>query len=234
MDPASIASLLSERLEELSALPLDYQSREYKEWNQKALVTLRRCLGENSKAVEEFEEIGFFPTTVSLRGRTDYATPFERGRREAAGLLKALIYEYEELVPTESAAGRDSVDPELWAEVAHLVEGEQWPQVASQTAIFTESKIREWTGSGDSDIGQQLINVALHPSTGMLTLGRTNGEKEGWHRFGLGIVGALGNVDRHRIQNRPDLKRYALGVLGAASLLLTQLRYEHGNRFMSD
>ena len=40
--------------------------------------------------------------------------------------------------------------------------------------------------------------------------------------------------DTHRIQRRNDDKRYALGVLGAGSLLLTQLRYEHGNRFKEE
>jgi hypothetical protein len=47
----------------------------------------------------------------------------------------------------------------------------------------------------------------------------------------MGFAMALRNVDTHRIQRRDDDKRYALGVLGTGSLLLTQLRYEHGNRF---
>lgn len=43
----------------------------------------------------------------------------------------------------------------------------------------------------------------------------------------MGFAQALGNVDRHRIQKRDDARRYAIGVLGVGSLLLTQLRYEH-------
>ena len=54
---------------------------------------------------------------------------------------------------------------------------------------------------------------------------------DGWRFFAQGIAQALRNVDTHRIQERPDLKRYALGVVGACSLLLTQMRFEHGNRF---
>jgi hypothetical protein len=46
-------------------------------------------------------------------------------------------------------------------------------------------------------------------------------------------MGAVRNVATHRIDLRDDAKRYAMGVLGAGSLLLTQLRYEHGNRFRS-
>ena len=45
----------------------------------------------------------------------------------------------------------------------------------------------------------------------------------------MGFAQALGNVDRHRIQSRDDAQRYAIGVLGLGSLLLTQLRHEHGD-----
>ena len=45
----------------------------------------------------------------------------------------------------------------------------------------------------------------------------------------MGFAQALGNVDRHRIQSREDAQRYAIGVLGLGSLLLTQLRHEHGD-----
>lgn len=44
----------------------------------------------------------------------------------------------------------------------------------------------------------------------------------------MGFTQALGNVDRHNIQKRADAKRYAFGVLGVGSLILTQLRHQHG------
>jgi hypothetical protein len=37
----------------------------------------------------------------------------------------------------------------------------------------------------------------------------------------------VGQCDRHNIRDRADIKKYALGVLGLASLLLTQTRYAH-------
>jgi hypothetical protein len=46
-------------------------------------------------------------------------------------------------------------------------------------------------------------------------MGLTDSEKTGWQLFAQGIAQALRNVDNHRIQNRPDHKRYALGVVGA-------------------
>ncbi len=62
-------------------------------------------------------------------------------------------------------------------------------------------------------------------------MGRTEGEMQGWQFLGQGIAQALRNADAHRIEERPDHKRYALGLVGACSLLLTQMRFEHGNRF---
>ena len=75
--------------------------------------------------------------------------------------------------------------------------------------------------------------TAVLGERGEFRLGKTDGEKQGWHRLGMGFAMALRNVDTHRIQQRDDAKRYAMGVLGAGSLLLIQLRYEHGNRFKS-
>lgn len=59
--------------------------------------------------------------------------------------------------------------------------------------------------------------------------GKEPSEWEGWRALGMGFVQALGNVDRHNIQKRDDAKRYAFGVLGIGSLILTQLRYQHGD-----
>jgi len=59
-------------------------------------------------------------------------------------------------------------------------------------------------------------------------LGSRASEREGWRAFATGFALALSNVDRHRIQRREDAQRYAIGVLGLGSLLLTQMRHEHG------
>jgi hypothetical protein len=71
--------------------------------------------------------------------------------------------------------------------------------------------------------------VRLRANDGQYRLGRESGEWEGWRGLGMGFAQALGNVDRHNIQRRDDAKRYAFGVLGLGSLILTQLRYQHGD-----
>ena len=127
--------------------------------------------------------------------------------------------------------GLPGLDPALWEHVRTAGAEEQWPQAASAAATFVESKIREWSRLGPDKFGKDLITSAMRPNaSSSLELGCTDGEKEGWHLLAMGFIAALGNVDRHRVQNRTDLRRYALGVLYAASLLLTQIRYQHPDR----
>jgi hypothetical protein len=103
--------------------------------------------------------------------------------------------------------------------------------VASQAAIYVEDKVRRWAGDPKDAAGRRLLPAALVAQAlgeqGVLSLGQQANEAKGWHQLGLGFVSALGNVDRHNIQDRADLRLYALGVLGVASLLLTQIKFQH-------
>ena len=69
----------------------------------------------------------------------------------------------------------------------------------------------------------------MFANDGQYRLGKEPGEWEGWRMLGMGFAQALSNVDRHNIQRRTDAKRYAFGVLGVGSLILTQLRHQHGD-----
>jgi hypothetical protein len=44
-------------------------------------------------------------------------------------------------------------------------------------------------------------------------LGSESNETLGWRSLAAGFTAALGNVDRHNIQKRGDLRLYALGVV---------------------
>jgi hypothetical protein len=219
MDTGRAVALLKERLEELRQL--QKVGPEFEAWRRKAERTLRRAMGDDHELVKNFESITWKTSLL------DSIT----GGDEGFGVLEAAIYEKEQLAEPVDFGSSASVDPELWTEVRHLVEQEKWGQVASQTAIFVESKVRQWAGLHESKYGKDLMVAVLKPGAGVFPLGKTPGEQEGWQALSIGIAGALGNADRHRIQQRDDAKRYAMGVLGAGSLLLTQLRYEHGNRF---
>ena len=127
-------------------------------------------------------------------------------------------------------ADEEGIDAELWEHVAPEIRSEEWVKAARGALIFTEDRIRRWAGRPDAEAAKELA-VAIFGDKGNYRMGRTDGEMQGWQLFAQGIAQALRNADTHRIQERPDLKRYALGVVGACSLLLTQMRFEHGNRF---
>jgi Protein of unknown function (Hypoth_ymh) len=219
MDTDRAVTLLRERLAELEQL--QEPDAKFEAWRRKSERTLRRTLGDDHELVKNFEGTTWY---MSL-------APGITGKDEGAGVLEAAIYEIEELSEPPDFASSASIDPELWEHVKRLVESEQWAQVASQTAIFVESKVRQWAGLPDSRFGKDLMVSVLRPREGLFPLGRTPGEHDGWLSLGVGITMAVGNADRHRIQQRDDAKRYAMGVLGAGSLLLTQLRHQHANSF---
>ncbi|GAA1691957.1 hypothetical protein GCM10009745_41670 [Kribbella yunnanensis] len=158
------------------------------------------------------------------------------GIRKACGLLEAAIYE----LSLQVVGDADPVDPgaydrELWEHVKGLVAEEDWVKIPGIVATFVENHIRTWAGTpknkdGGNLVGQGLFAQVLSPADdNSLRLGQQRSEWEGWHKLGMGFAQALSNVDRHRIQKRDDAKQYAIGVLGLGSLLLTQLRYEHGD-----
>lgn len=231
MDTDRALDLLRERLAELGELPPEYGTPEFSEWHQKTERTLKRIFDPDHDFVGQFSDTGFLSRSMSDDPSAERRA-FDRGRTRAVALLKGAIYELEVLSEPTQFASAASVDPDLWEHVRRLVESEQWAQVASQTAIFVESKIRQWAGRQDSEIGERLMTEVLGEK-GEFPLGRTQGEKQGWHRLGMGFAMALRNANTHRIEQRDDVKRYALGVLGVGSLLLTQLRHQHENSFQS-
>ncbi|KOX10983.1 hypothetical protein ADK66_06800 [Micromonospora sp. NRRL B-16802] len=202
-------------------------------WRPRVRLIFVRALGEDNHIVKSLDEVKYWPT-VAFGGmqRSHYEDARRGGVRKAIGLIDAAIYELG-LTGGDEPVDEHAYDPDLWAHVKGLVEDEEWGKVASQTAIFVESHIRTWAGSPQDRNGNNLIGKQLYSEvfgdTSDYRLGRQASEREGWRALGVGFAQALSNVDRHRIQTRDDAKRYALGVLGLGSLLLTQLRYEHSD-----
>jgi Protein of unknown function (Hypoth_ymh) len=230
MDSDKAISLLRDRLKELAALPPTYGTPEFRLWRHKMDLTLPRIFGDEHYLVEGFADIVFYGPVSSTTG--ERIIP-EQARTEAQAILEAGIYELEELSEPVEFTQDAAIDPELWEHVRRLVEQEQWAQVASQTAIFVEDKVRQWAGRPDAETTTHLMTAVLKPAGGVFPLGRTDSEAEGWHQLGRGFMGAVRNVATHRIEQRDDAKRWALGVLGVGSLLLTQLRHQHANSFKS-
>ncbi|WP_257021594.1 TIGR02391 family protein [Microbacterium sp. AK009] len=207
---------------------------QHKEWKAKVVAVLERSLGADSSTVQQFKKLSYHVGFYSgAPGEAEKDARYFRGRvQDAAGLIEAAIYELELSVGAPAIEG-GSYDSGLWDHVKHSVEEERWEQVASAAAIYVEDKVRRWAGNptnqdGGKLIGQTLFAKAFGPG-GVLALGSQRNETEGWRSLGTGMVAAISNVDRHNIQERADAKQYALGVLGLASLLLIQIRYEHAD-----
>jgi hypothetical protein len=209
--------------------------QEFTAWKAKSRAVIAQSLGKDDNLIERFDGINYSLSMWST-GTPDYVWDQARhsGIHQAIGLIDAAIYQLKFSVSNEELLDEDSFDLELWEHVKNLVADEDWPKVASQTAIFVENHLRTWAcdpkdKSGESLYGKSLYAKVLADDSDW-RLGNRAGEHEGWRFLGMGFAQALGNVDRHRIQNRDDARRYAIGVLGLGSLLLSQLRYEHAAR----
>ena len=146
----------------------------------------------------------------------------------ATELIDSAIYCLEITKDEPQPVDPASFDSELWDQVSGLVSIGEWGKIASATATFMEHKVRVWSGDEASSVGKGLYGKAFGDA-GPLRLGAIKAEWEGWRSLAIGFAQAVSNVDRHRIQERADLRQYAIGVLGTASLILVQIRKEHSD-----
>ncbi len=128
-----------------------------------------------------------------------------------------------------STYGLDAViDPGLWHHVADLVAIEKWDAVVINCMVYVEDMLRRLGGRTVTEHGLSLVATVLHPRTGSHPLGGKGHPEEagGWHQLALGLFKAVRNAAGHRLDPSVDA-RYAFGVVGTASLLLTQMSRDH-------
>jgi hypothetical protein len=198
-------------------------------WALRASTILRETLGDFSPLIEKVETLWDY---VQPKDLWNINYQIEQHWRTGQGILDTAISSYVFMnTGIHDSTISNTLDADLMARVDHVFRNEDWTAVASLAATFVEDRFRTWAGLDHSAFGVNLMTKVLHPETGAFPLGVAPAEIEGWHQLGRGFMSSCSNVDRHRIQSRDDLRRYAVGVLGTASLLLTQMRYQHGNRF---
>jgi hypothetical protein len=237
MRPAlAIAEL--ENLKQEASDPLSIRrDPKFGSWKARVRTVFVKALGFENDLVKKFDAVHYSLTIVlGPTPQSEWDAAFVGGVNTATGLIDAAIYELG-LMGGDEPIDEHAFDAELWAHVKQQVEDDEWGKVASLTAIFVENHVRTWAGDPKDSKGNALVGKQLYlevfADASPYRLGRQPGEFEGWRFLGMGFAQALSNVDRHRIQKRDDAKRYALGVLGLGSLLLTQLRYEHGDLLKS-
>ena len=203
------------------------------EWRSKAASILRAVLGASAVQVREFVLMSRPTSSGYTTGNRRKDQEFQRADAAQRGkaVLRSVAYNLEVVTAEHGPLDDTTIDPELWSHVEGLIADSDWSKVPAEVVIFLEHKIRVWAGEPTAKDGAAMTGKTLFATAfkddGPLRLGQQSSEYEGWRGLGTGLAQAIGNVARHRIQQRDDLRRYAMGVLGLGSLILTQLRYEH-------
>jgi hypothetical protein len=156
---------------------------------------------------------------------------FARAKQAAVEILEALRWELDRLAPATAPFSDATIDPELWSHVRGLVGAGDWEKVAREAAVFVEDRLRTWASVPPSVTGSvNVFKAAIGGSNGfILPKAGASSEQQGWQQLATGFALALRNPSGHQVRQRSDAERYALGVLGIASLLLTEIRHEYGD-----
>jgi len=202
-------------------------------WVLNVRSVLSRALGSDSPLVRTLDHIRFYPAPVLRSAYADETSleqerisTYESGIEHVQAVIDSALFEFASGGGDATRPSAANIDHQLWAHVRKLVESADWQNLPAAVAIFVESKIRTWGEFGRDVYGKVLYQRAFADDA-ELRLGATRGEWEGWRALGTGLALAVGNSDRHHIQQRGDMEQYAMGTLGLGSLLLTQLRHQH-------
>jgi len=110
------------------------------------------------------------------------------------------------------------------------VDAGDWEKVSREAAVFVEDKLRTWASVPPAVTGSvNVFKAAIGGGGFILPKTGPSSEQQGWQQLATGFALALRNPSGHQVRHRADAERYALGVLGIASLLLIEIRHEHGD-----
>lgn len=208
-------------------------------WRHKLTTLVGEILGPTSALAIRSANLHWDSGVSSARRRLESSGPvwmwsasdmaaFQRAKQDAAEIVQSVRWELDRLPLATDPFSEATIDPELWEHVRGLVQGGDWEKVGREAAVFVESKLREWAATPASVKGSvDAFKAALGPDN--FVLGGQSSETQGWQQLGTGFALALRNRSGHRVEARGDANRYALGVLGMASLLLTEIRHDYGD-----
>lgn len=171
------------------------------------------------------------PAGMALDSFGRQSPAFITAESAAREILKALKHQLDKEAANNLEHGFGSIidstviDPALWDHVAGLCESGEWEKLPIQTSVFLENMLRTWTDVPPTTNSLEVFSKALE----YFPLGDTPGEANGWNLIARGFALGIRNRSGHRLHDRDDIKRYAFGVLGSASLLLTEIKRRHGD-----
>jgi hypothetical protein len=210
-------------------------------WRHKLDALIGQILDPNHALAIQLAGLRWTADTTSARSRLDRKglagvtvpsgqSAFQEAKQSAGQIIQALRWELDRLAPATAPFADATIDPELWQHARGLIDAQDWEKVAREAAVFVEDKLRTWASVQAAVTGSvNVFKAAIGPTGFVLPKAGPSSEQQGWQQLATGFALALRNPSGHQINNRSDAKRYALGVLGIASLLLTQLRHEYGD-----
>jgi hypothetical protein len=208
-------------------------------WRQKLVTLIGEIRNPNDSLAIRFSGLQWTSSASATRRRLDHADAqrmwsagdierFRQAQDSARQIIASLRWDLGRRAPGTDPFTESSIDPELWEHVRGLVEAGDWEKVSREAAVFVEDKLRMCAAVPPSVTGSVNVFKAAVGSSGfLLPKSGPPSEQDGWRLLATGFALALRNPSGHQIRNRPDAKRYALGVLGTASLLLTEIRHEY-------
>jgi hypothetical protein len=204
-------------------------------WRNKLTTLIGEIVGPNDAIATRLANLSWrsrvfnYHAGASSRWSSEDMRAFDAAKRTATDIIDTLLWHLDRLQATSAPFADATIDPELWAHVQGLVDAGDWEKVAREAAVFVEHKLRLWAAVPPSVTGSVNVFKMAIGAAGFELAKGTPSEQQGWQQLATGFALALRNVSGHRISDRNDAARYSLGVLGLASLLLTQVRHEYGD-----
>jgi hypothetical protein len=207
-------------------------------WRHKLYALIEEILDSHHALAIRASGIRWVPSAPRLTGVFGFESVspprdsevFDKAKRTAIEIIDALRWELGRRAPATAPFSDATIDPELWEHVRGLVDAGDWEKVSREAAVFVEDKLRTWASVPPAVTGSVNVFKAAIGSGGFI-LPKTgpSSEQQGWQQLATGFALALRNPSGHQVRHRADAERYALGVLGMASLLLIEIRHEYGD-----
>ncbi|WP_049971736.1 TIGR02391 family protein [Haladaptatus cibarius] len=159
---------------------------------------------------------------------TCWLMEYKDGRSEKYYELDSLLMEVCNLEPSSidisifPPVNEQSLDAELVEKCLLQYENGHYQGTVREAFIILEERIRQEGNLNQDIIGSKLATEAFHPKNGDITIGQTEGEKEGIMFLYRGAFQALRNPVSHRFIDEID-ESYAYSVLHTVNLLLKLL-----------
>jgi hypothetical protein len=196
-------------------------------------MLIDEVLGQGSAMAAAIRAANIPPMDFGLSKIGVVNPPFEDLYGELMGASDVLsMLDESESGPSAAATDSLGIDAGLWDFIKGAADPGEWDHVASGAVRYVEHHLRAWAEASSEADAPGLVN-ALFGKGAPLALGDNEGQRQGWESIIRGFLMGPRNEVQHGISDRDDLHRFASGVLGTASLILTEVRRRYPDRFGS-